>query len=54
LTTVEALERLPGLFGSETSAGVIMANRAAGGAEDGAVIAASFVALVDDLGASLA
>jgi hypothetical protein len=33
---------------------MIMANRAAGGAEDGAVIAASFVALVDDLGASLA
>lgn len=52
--TEEALDLLPRLFGSEASDGVVMAVRAAGGAEDPATIAGSFVALVDDLGASLA
>lgn len=52
--TSEALEQVTVLFGSPKSVGVTMAARAAGGAEDGAVIADSFVALVEDLQASLA
>lgn len=52
--TLEALESLPRLFGTATSDGVVMAIRAAGGAEDDAVIAGSFVALVEDLETSLA
>ena len=52
--TEEALELLPTLFGSPTGDGVVIAVRATGGAEDAATVAGSFVALVDDLGASLA
>jgi hypothetical protein len=51
--TTEAIELVPGLFGNETSEGVAMAVRAAGAAEDPITIAASLVALVDDLRASL-
>jgi hypothetical protein len=51
---LEALEHLRRLFGTEASDGVAMAIRAAGGAEDDAVIAGSFVALVEDLEAGLA
>lgn len=47
--TREALELLPRLFGSETSDGVLMAVRAAGGSEDPATSAASLVALMNDL-----
>jgi len=52
--TEEALGLLPTLFGAATSDAVVMAVRAAGGAEDGATIASSLVALVEDLGSSLA
>lgn len=52
--TAEALEHLARLFGSADSDGVAMAIRNVGGAEDAAVIAGSFVALVEDLGAALA
>lgn len=51
--TAEAVDLLPRLFGEETSNGVVMAVRAAGNTENPATIAASVVALVDDLRASL-
>lgn len=51
--TEEALRLLPSLFGASTSDGVVMAVRAAGGAEDAATIAGSLMALVEDLGLSL-
>jgi hypothetical protein len=54
VVTRDALNQLPRLFGESRSDGVMMAVRSAGGAEDGAVIAGSFVALVDDLEAALA
>jgi hypothetical protein len=46
--TDEAISLLPELFATSASAGVAMAVRASGAAEP-AIIAASFVALVDDL-----
>jgi len=52
--TTEALKHLPQLFDSSDSAGVAMAIRSAGSAEDAAVIARSFVALVEDLRETLA
>lgn len=47
--TNEAVGLLPVLFGTSESAGVAMAVRAAGSAEDPNTIARSLVALVDDL-----
>lgn len=47
--TDEAIGLLPQLFGASDSAGVAMAVRAAGTAEDSATIAASFAALARDL-----
>jgi hypothetical protein len=47
--TNEAIRLVPELFGTVDSAGVTMAVRAAGAAEDPNTIAASLVALVDDL-----
>jgi hypothetical protein len=47
--TREAIDSLPELFGATTSEGVIMAVRAAGPLEDSEIIAASLVALIDDL-----
>lgn len=47
--TAEALGVIPRLFGSDRSDGVLMAVRAAGGAEEPATIAGSLVALVADL-----
>lgn len=52
--TTEALDLVPDLFGSRQSDGVLMAVRAASGAEDAATIAGSLVALVRDLRSSLA
>ena len=49
----EALDHLASLFGTTSSEGVAMAIRSAGGGEDPAVIAGSFVALVEDLGTAL-
>jgi hypothetical protein len=51
--TTEALEQLPRLFGTVDTDGIAMTIRAAGGTEDDAVIAGSFVALVEDLQAAL-
>lgn len=51
--TAEAIELVPGLFGTEASDGVLMAVRAAGAAEDPATIAASLVVLANDLSSSL-
>jgi hypothetical protein len=51
--TGEALSLLPMLFGDSASDGVRMAVRAAGTGEDAATIAASLVALVEDLRTSL-
>ncbi|MGH8952857.1 MAG: hypothetical protein ACRDX9_15745 [Acidimicrobiia bacterium] len=47
--TVDAINRLPPLFGATTRDGVAMAVRAAGTADDPATIAASLVALAEDL-----
>lgn len=47
--TAEALERIPDLFGAVDADGIAIAVRAAGIGEDHAIIASSFVALVDDL-----
>ncbi len=47
--TSEAITLLPALFGSTDGEGVAMAVRAVGAAEDSATIAASLVALVDEL-----
>jgi hypothetical protein len=52
--TEEALSLLPALFAEPDSNGVRMAVRAAGSGEDATTIAASLVALVDDLRTSLA
>lgn len=52
--TEEALSLVPELFADPDSDGVRMAVRAAGGGEDADTIAASLVALVDDLRQSLA
>jgi hypothetical protein len=46
---MEAMAHLPPLFGDTTRHGVAMAVRAAAIAEDPATIAASLVALTDDL-----
>lgn len=51
--TSEASRLLPELFGTGENAGVAMAVRAAGVAEDPATLAASFVALVGDLLAAM-
>lgn len=51
--TEESLSILPALFAGPDSDGVRMAVRAAGSGGDGATIAASLVALVDDLRKSL-
>jgi hypothetical protein len=51
--TEEAISLLPLLFGDSASAGARMAVRAAGAGEDAATIAASLVALVEDLRTSL-
>jgi hypothetical protein len=48
-TTSEAIGNLPALSGDTRAAGVAMAVRAAGDQEDHETIAASFVALVEDL-----
>ena len=47
--THEAIAQLPGLFGSSSAEGVLMAVRAAGGSEPEETIAGSLSALVDDL-----
>ena len=52
--TEEAVEHLPGLFGDAESEGVRMAVHAAGDAEDPTTIAASLVALIQDLRDALA
>lgn len=51
--TMEALDAMPRLFGTDQSDGVLMALRAAGAAEDPATIAGSLTALVADLRASV-
>jgi hypothetical protein len=51
--TRQAVDHLPTLFGGPDAEGVALAVRAAAGAEDAAVIAASFAALVDDLLAAI-
>lgn len=47
--TAESIGLLPRLFGDVSAEGVKMAVRAAGESEDAATIAASLIALVDDL-----
>ena len=49
IVTKEAIAMMPELFGETASLGSLMAGRAAAGAEDPGVIAASCVALVKEL-----